>query len=288
MPHPLRRLWHRRSERCDGHFRSSVAVERGVPSNAGSTSDGIRLVAYLRVSTDHQAEHGQGLDIQERAIKRWAKKHGHRLVGLHRDEGISGTKEAADRPGLACALEAVERGQAAGLVVYRLDRLARSLTVQEAVLGHVWRHDGRVFAVDTGEVPADDPSDPMRTFVRQVMGAAHQLERGLIAARMKAGRELKAEGGGYAGYGSPPFGWRSEAGELVPEPKEQETIARILRLHQQGRSLREIARQLDAEDRLPRRGRSWHSMQVGRVLARGDGAGGASTRTHADEGPPGS
>lgn len=91
----------------------------------------------------------------------------HRLVAVHRDEGISGTKEAADRPGLACALDAVERGQAAGVVVYRLDRLARSLTVQEAVLGHVWRRDGRVFAVDTGEGPADDPSDPMRTFVRQ-------------------------------------------------------------------------------------------------------------------------
>ncbi len=187
---------------------------------------------------------------------------------MHRDEGISGTKEAADRPGLACALDAVERRDATGVVVYRLDRLARSLTVQEAVLGHVWRHDGRVFAVDTGEVPADDPSDPMRTFVRQVMGAAHQLERGLIAARMKAGRELKAERGGYAGYGSPPFGMRTEGGELVLDVEEQVTIARIVELHGEGRSLRQIARQLDADGRTPRRGSHWHSMQVGRVLDR--------------------
>lgn len=94
--------------------------------------------------------------------------------------------------------------------MYRLDRRARSLTIQEAVLGHVWRHSGTVFAVDTGAVQQDDPADPMRTFVRQVMGAAHQLERGLIAARMRAGRDLKTDRCGYAGFGSPPFGLRAE------------------------------------------------------------------------------
>lgn len=228
----------------------------------------LRLVAYLRVSTDAQAEYGQGLDIQERAIRRWAKHHGHRIVGVERDEGVSGAKEAADRPGLTDALEALERRRADGLVVYRLDRLARSLTVQEAVLGHVWRHGGKVFAVDTGEVPADDPSDPMRTFVRQVMGAAHQLERGLIAARMRAGRELKAERGGYAGYGAPPYGTRAEGGELVVDPDEQSAIARMVELREVGKSLREIGAVLDAEGIRPRRGERWHSMQVGRVLAR--------------------
>lgn len=227
-----------------------------------------RLAAYLRVSTDQQAEHGMGLNIQERAIRRWAKQHGHKLVGVFRDEGMSGAKEAADRPGLAAAVETVERRQAAGLVVYRLDRLARSLTVQEAVLGHVWRHGGKVFAVDTGEVPADDPTDPMRTFVRQVMGAAHQLERGLITARMRAGRELKAERGGYAGFGSPPYGTRAEGKELVPDSEEQTAIARMVELRAEGRSLREIAAALDAEGHRPRRAGRWHSMQVGRVLAR--------------------
>ena len=33
----------------------------------------------------------------------------------------------------------------------------------------------------------DDPDDPMLTFVRQVMGASAQLERGMIRARMQGG-----------------------------------------------------------------------------------------------------
>ncbi|MEO7573340.1 MAG: recombinase family protein [Acidimicrobiales bacterium] len=228
----------------------------------------LRLVAYLRVSTDRQAEHGQGLDIQERAIRRWARAQDHRIVEVLRDEGVSGSKDAADRPGLTAALDLVERHKADGVVVYRLDRLARSLTVQEAVLGHVWRHSGRVFAVDTGEVPQDDPSDPMRTFVRQVMGAAHQLERGLIAARMRAGRELKAERGGYAGFGSPPFGMRAEAKELVPVADEQAAIRRIVELRGQGRSLPEIVEVLEAERLRSKRGGRWHPQTVSRVLQR--------------------
>lgn len=228
----------------------------------------LRVVAYLRVSTDRQAEQGQGLDIQERAIKRWARAQGHRIVEVLRDEGISGSKDAADRPSLTEALDLVERRRADGIVVYRLDRLARSLTVQEAVLGHVWRHRGRVFAVDTGEVPQDDPSDPMRTFVRQVMGAAHQLERGLITARMRAGRELKAERGGYAGFGSPPFGTRAEGKELVAVEDEQRAIERIVELRVAGMSLPQIVQVLHVEGIPSKRGGGWHPQTVSRVLKR--------------------
>jgi DNA invertase Pin-like site-specific DNA recombinase len=55
-------------------------------------------------------------------------------VGVLRDEGVSGTKDAADRPGLTAALAMIEDRGAGGHLVARLDRLARTLVVQEAVL----------------------------------------------------------------------------------------------------------------------------------------------------------
>ena len=55
---------------------------------------------------------------------------------------------------------------------------------------------------------------PMRTFVRQVMGAAAQLERGLVAARMQGGRRRSASKGGYLG-GKVPYGYALENGKLV-------------------------------------------------------------------------
>lgn len=227
-------------------------------------------MAYLRVSTATQAEEGHGLEVQEQAINRWAEREGHTIIASHRDEGISGAKDAGDRPALAAALAAVE-DTADGLVVYKLDRLARTLSVQEAVLAQVWKGGGRVWSVDVGEVLQDDPDDPMRTAMRQMVGVFAQLERAMIAARMRAGRRLKASKGGYIG-GQPRFGRRAEGRELVAHESEQETVGRIVQLHAEGRSVRQIIDALEAEGRRAKRGGRWHPETVARVLRRLDDA----------------
>lgn len=227
----------------------------------------MRLVGYLRVSTERQAEEGFGLPAQEAAVRAWCKKHGHKLVTLARDQGVSGTVSAEERPGLAEALSLVRTGEAEGLVVARLDRLARVLTVQEAALSVVWRHGGRVFSADSGEVQQDDPDDPMRTFVRQVMGAAAQLERASLLARMNGGRKAKAAAGRYA-HGAPRLGYRAEGGELVPDAAEQHLVRHILALHARGESVRAIARHLDDTGARTKQGGKWHPTTVARVIQR--------------------
>ena len=167
----------------------------------------LKAVAYVRVSTDRQSEEGFGT-IQHEAVRRWAKLAGHRLVAVHADEGLSGALPATARPGLAAALDMIRTGAADALVLPKLDRLARTLSVQEAALASIWAQGGRVFLPD-GEVLRDDPDDPMRTAMRQMMGVFSQLERGMITARLRAGRAAKASAGGYA-YGSPPYGWRAD------------------------------------------------------------------------------
>jgi DNA invertase Pin-like site-specific DNA recombinase len=125
----------------------------------------------VRVSTDKQAEHGFGLDVQERAVKALARQHGHRLVGIHRDEGVSGSNGLDARVGLADALAAVRARKADGVVVPRLDRLARDLVLQETLLAEVRRLGGQVYSCSDGEagVLADDPADPSRRLIRQVL-----------------------------------------------------------------------------------------------------------------------
>jgi DNA invertase Pin-like site-specific DNA recombinase len=228
----------------------------------------MRLAGYLRVSTDLQAEQGMGLDIQRRGIRSWAKANGHRIVSWHSDEGISGSNGIDTREGLHDALTAVDTGSVQGLVVYKLDRLARKLTVQEATLARIWTAGGSAFAVDIGEIPQDDPDDPMRTALRQMIGVFAQLERGMIAARLRAGRRLKAERGGYAG-GAPKYGFVAVAGELTPNEAEQAVVARILSMHQQGLGTRPIAATLNDEGLTAKRGGAWSSAQVARVVRAG-------------------
>jgi DNA invertase Pin-like site-specific DNA recombinase len=105
----------------------------------------LKVVGYVRVSTDRQSEEGFGLTIQREAVCRWARRAGHRLVAVHADEGVSGTLPAAARPGLTAALDMIRTGAADALVLAKLDRLARTLSVQEAALARVWAQGGRVF-----------------------------------------------------------------------------------------------------------------------------------------------
>ena len=87
--------------------------------------------------------------------------------------------------------------------------------------------------------------------------------------RLRRGRQAKHRQGGYA-YGSPPFGWRADDGDLVPDPAEQATISRAQALRAEGASLRSIAATLDAEGRPPRRGGDWQPTSLARVLQRAE------------------
>jgi DNA invertase Pin-like site-specific DNA recombinase len=107
-----------------------------------------------------------------------------------------------------------------------------------------------------GDFSKDDPDDPMRTAMRQMVGVFAQLERAMIAKRLRDGRRHKSDLGGY-GHGAPPDGYRAEGRALVPDPGEQETLSRIRQFRAEGASLREIARALTNEGRRPRRGERW-------------------------------
>lgn len=111
------------------------------------------------------------------------------------------------------------------------------------------------------------PTRP-RVLVRQILGVIAQYERGLIKARLLAGRRLKAARGGYAGFGSPRFGLRAEGRELVADPTELATIARIVELRDVGGTLRSITEQLNGEGMRAKRGGRWHTETVRRILAR--------------------
>lgn len=230
-----------------------------------------RLAAYLRVSTDRQAEEGLGLEVQEQTIRAWAKANGHRIDLWARDEGVSGSNGLDTRLGLGEALESLRDGTVSGLVVYRLDRLARDLIIQETLLAEVRRLGGEVYSTSGAEDAylADDPDDPSRRLIRQVLGAVAEYERSMIALRLRSGRRRKAEKGGFA-YGSPAFGYRAEGRELVADPDEQVVLTRIRELHEGGRSLREIITALEDDGHHPKRGGRWHPESLARIVRRLD------------------
>jgi DNA invertase Pin-like site-specific DNA recombinase len=234
----------------------------------------LRLVLVRRVSTAGQAVDGYGLDAQEADCRRWATPQTtppihivHMVTDGDSKAGKSGTTLLDERPGLMTAMQWIADDQADGILAPNLDRLARELTVQEAVLSYVWAIGGRVFTADHGEHLEDDASDPMRTAMRQMRGVFHQLDRGLIIKRLTEGRAAKGSRGGYA-YGSPRFGQRAVDKELTADERENAIAERMERWRdEEGLGVRAIAARANAEGLPSKRGGRWHPATVARVLS---------------------
>ncbi|MGD0986046.1 MAG: recombinase family protein [Acidimicrobiales bacterium] len=222
-----------------------------------TTSDArVRALGYVRVSTTDQAERGQGLNIQRRGIREYCRAHRFVLLEILGDEGISGASGLQCRPGLAEALSRIENHEATVLVLYRLDRLARDLLLQETVVERLRLGGGSVISVSEPDV---DSNESIRILIRQVLGALSQYEKTLLKARMAAGRKLKAERGGYTG-GVPRFGYSALRHEYVPLEREQKIVARIRVERADGASFQTIADGLNA-DGLGRLGGGEHHQE---------------------------
>ncbi len=232
----------------------------------------MRLVAYCRTSTQNGAG-ADSLDAQEQACRDWAAANGHGVVIVFRDDALSGALGIEDRPGLAAALMSLDDGEADGLVVHRPDRLARELHVQEVALAHAWAAGDqvRVFeAAEGAEIVRDDPNDPQRRFLRQVMGAAAELERGLIKARLQGGRRRKAARGGYIGGNRlhRRYGHELIDGEYVSVETEQAAIRQIRDMREAEKTWLSIADALNAAGIQPPNGSAWYPMTCRRIAQR--------------------
>ena len=149
------------------------------------------------------------------------------------------------------------------------NRLARDLVLQESLLAEVWRLGARVFSTSASEdaylSPDGAEGDPSRAPIRQVLGAVSEYERSMIRLRLRAGKVRKAQGGGYIG-GWVPLGYQATDKALVVDDVEQQTLARIHELRNEGASLRAICRVLTDEARRTKRGGIWHPNTVAVVL----------------------
>ena len=140
--------------------------------------------AYLRVSSNGQIE-GSGLDRQRESIELFASRNGYEILDTFSDEGVSGTVDGFDRPGLSALAGQLEQG--ATVIVENADRLARDLLVSEVILNNF--RDHRVAVLDTSGCDlANVEGDPTRNLIRQVLGAVAEFNKSQLVGRLARGR----------------------------------------------------------------------------------------------------
>jgi len=223
-----------------------------------------RAVAYLRVSTAQQADHGVSLEAQEAKVRMYAQLYDVELVAVVVDAGVSA--KTLDRPGLQQALAMLDSGDADALLVCKLDRLTRSVRdLGELLDGYFGKRDGSSALLCVGE-QVDTRTAAGRLVLNVLMSVA-QWEREAIGERTSTALQHKKAQGEYTG-GRAPYGWQvaGDTAILRPVATEQATIRAAQALRHDGHSLRAVGAQLAAQGRPPRSGARWHASSVRVVL----------------------
>lgn len=221
-----------------------------------------KAVSYLRVSSKGQVD-GDGFPRQRDAIAMYAAANGVNLVDEYRDEGISGTKELADRAGLAQLLDRLESNGVKLVIIEKADRLARDLMVSEVILAQFRDIGVKVVSADGTDLTAGDSSNPEAKFHRQIMGAAAELEKNILVLKLKAARGRKRrETGKCEG--------RKAYGEITRESAGLDRIKKLAR-KPRGAKLRScgvIAQLLNAEGVPSRTAKPWNRGSVWTICKR--------------------
>jgi DNA invertase Pin-like site-specific DNA recombinase len=212
--------------------------------------------AYLRVSSKGQTK-GHGIDRQLTAIRRYATANGLRLAKVFRDEGVSGTLDLDNRPAL---LELMAGIGAKVVLIERLDRLARDLMVQEAIITDLQKRGFTLISTTEPDLLNDDPS---RKLVRQVFGAIAEYDRAMTVAKLRVARERKKARTGRC-EGNKPYGFY---------PGESKAVRRMVELRAAGSGYEQIATTLGVEGVATRKGTAWAAATVRRVVLRNATAG---------------
>jgi DNA invertase Pin-like site-specific DNA recombinase len=220
-----------------------------------------RTIAYLRVSTEKQADRGVSLDAQRAKVSAYAELYDLELVEVIVDAGVSA--KTLDRPGLTKALGMLRAGKADALLVVKLDRLTRSVRdLGELVERHF--APGKAALLSVGE--QIDTRSAAGRLVLNVLASVSQWEREAIGERTAAAMAHKAASGEYTG-GEAPYGYAVEDGRLVALEAEQAVIAEARALREGGLSLRAVAAELDRAGLRARTGKAFAASQIARLVA---------------------
>lgn len=221
-------------------------------------------VAYLRVSTDKQVDHGVSLDAQREKLLAYATLYDLELVAIEVDAGVSA--KTLERPALQSALRRLEKGEARVLVVMKLDRLTRSVR-DLGVLVEKYFAKGKWELMSVSE--NINTQSAAGRLVLNVLGSVSQWEREAIGERTSVAMQHKASRGEYTG-GEVPFGYRlgPDGVNVVPYEPEQAILERMRALRSAGMSLRGIGQELVAQGFTNRSGAIWGPSTLKRVLDR--------------------
>ena len=213
---------------------------------------------YTRVSTEDQSRYGHSLDEQEDKLKKLCEFKEYEIYKLYREEGVSAKN--TNRPRFKEMINDMKSGKINKIIIYKLDRLTRSIKDLEMICTMLEEYDSSLESV-AEEINTDTANG--KFFIRMTTILA-QLEIEITSERTKFGLEGAAKKGHLSG--KPPIGYTktNNSKKLVIDEIEADVVRKIFRLYLDGLSVSSICKLFNQEEVL---NRNWATTTVDKILS---------------------
>lgn len=211
-----------------------------------------RVLAYVRVSSQAQGQHGTSLDGQQDQVRAWCAREGFPEPEVFVEIESGSYERREQRTQQLRLMATVSAGDL--VIVAKQDRWSRdTLHYLESTRAIVAR-GARFYSLGEGF----DPSTPEGAFAATMMAAVAQQERERIKQRT-VGRRRELRDQGFSVEGHAPFGYERVARRLVPYEPEARLVRLAFELCAGGRSIRQVCARFAAEG-TPRQKWAVHGM----------------------------
>jgi len=219
-----------------------------------------RVLGYIRVSTEEQANSGLSLESQRQKLQQYCDLHDQELVDIIEDAGESA--KDLQRPGMQRVLKEINNKSVDVVLVVKLDRLTRSTRDLGDLLDRFGRRDVALAAVSESL----DTSTAAGRMVVNMIGVVAQWEREAIGERTSAALQVKRQRGErYSGRS--PYGWQYVDGRMVENGDEQQTLCLVESMVSNEKlSLRAISSRLADQGIINRNGKPFSASSIKRII----------------------
>lgn len=223
-----------------------------------------RCAVYCRVSSDERLDQSfNSIDAQREAGIAYVasqKAEGWELVpDFYEDPGFSGGN--MERPGLKRLLKDIQAGKIDIVVVYKIDRLSRSLA-DFAKMVEVFDNHMVSFSSVTQQI---NSATSMGRLMLNVLLSFAQFEREVTGERIRDKIAASKRKGMWMG-GSVPLGYRVENRALQIEPQEAELVQRIFEQFITEKSTTKIVKELNEQGIQTKRKKAFCKQSIYKIL----------------------
>jgi site-specific DNA recombinase len=180
----------------------------------------MKTAIYIRVSTDIQAEQGFSISAQRQRLTEYVNSQGWNLVEQFIDDGYSA--KDLNRPQMQKMIQGVKEKRFDVVLVYKLDRLVRSVGDLHELLQIFDKYDCKFKSA----TEMFETTTAMGRFFITLVAAMASWEREQLSERVHMGMIRKHEEGGFLG-GTAPYGYDLVNGEYIINEEESKWVKYI-------------------------------------------------------------